>query len=84
MQKKTDITPLNVARSLNIIPSFIESSIFWALSSSPVRGTVAPVSYQAFLVVIRAGQEVLAGPINDGQPGLIQVKDVVKDRSSCS
>lgn len=77
-------TPLDVARSLNIIPSFVESSIFWAQTTSPAQGTVEPVHYQAFLVLIRAGQEILAGPINDGQQGIVQVKDVVKERSSCA
>lgn len=81
---KTGLNPLDVASTLNIIPSFIENSIFWTFSTSPAAGTVAPVAYQGFVVAIRGGEEVLAGPINDGQPGVIQVKDVVKDRSSCN
>ncbi len=78
------LTPKEVTGALNIIPPFIENSIFWTLSAAPAEGTVAPVDYQAFLMVIRGGQEFLAGPINDGQPGVIQVKDVVPTRTLCA
>ena len=77
------MTPEDVASSLNIIPAFVENSIFWTLPSSPAQGTVAPVKYQGFVEVIREGQDILVGPINDGQHKVIQVKDVVKDRSLC-
>ena len=79
----THLTPQNVTSSLNIIPPFIENSIFWTFSSSPAQGTVAPVTYTGFLVVIRAGQEFLAGPIANGQPRIVQVKDVVSPRTEC-
>jgi hypothetical protein len=77
------LTPEDVTGALNIIPSFVENSIFWTLPTSPAQETVKPVEYQGFVEVIRAGQEVLTGPINDGQPRVIQVKDVVSNRSSC-
>lgn len=80
----TRLTPRNVTSSLNIIPPFIENSLFWTFSSSPAQGTTAPVAYQGFLVVIRAGQEFLAGPIANGQPNIVQVKDVVSPRTECT
>jgi hypothetical protein len=49
------LTPKDVAGVLNIIPPFIENSIFWTLGSSPATETTAPVDYQAFLIVIRGG-----------------------------
>lgn len=42
------------------------------------------MDYEAFLMVIRGGEEFLGGPINEGQPHVIQVKDVVQDRTQCS
>ena len=81
---KEDLTAKDVAAALNIIPSFIEDSLFWAFDSSPATGTTAPIQYDGFLEVIRGGEQFLAGPINDGQPGILQIKDVVKDRSECT
>lgn len=75
------LTPKNVTSSLNIIPPFIENSIFWTLPTSPAQGTTAPIVYTGFLVVIRAGQDFLAGPIANGQPDIVQVKDVVSPRT---
>ena len=78
------LTPLDIARSLNIIPDFVRSSVFWAIADTPPNvGTTAAVSYEGFLVLIREGQEFMAGPINDGQPGVIQLKDLVSTRTSC-
>lgn len=78
------LTPLDIARSLNIIPDFVRSSVFWAIADTPPKeGTVAPISYEGFLVVIREGQEFMAGPINDGQTGVTQLKDLVSTRTSC-
>lgn len=79
-----DVTAADVTSALNIIPPFIENSLFWTYSTSPAEGTTAPIQYDAFLVVIRAGQSFLAGPINDGQPGVTQIKDLVRDRSECT
>lgn len=81
--KSQNLTPQQVTSVLNIIPPFIENSIFWTLPSSPAQGTTAPVEYQGFVEVIRTGESILAGPIEDGQPRVIQVKDLVKDRSLC-
>jgi hypothetical protein len=81
--KSTHLTPREVTSVLNIIPSFIENSLFWTFSSSPAQGTNEPVNYQGFVVAIREGESVLAGPIYNGQPGVIQVKDVVRNRGSC-
>jgi hypothetical protein len=78
------VTAKEVAEALNIIPSFIENSLFWAFPSSPAAGTSAPIQYDAFLVVLRGGQQFLAGPINDGQQDIVQIKDLVKDRSECT
>jgi predicted DNA-binding ArsR family transcriptional regulator len=33
-------TPQDVTSSLNIIPAFIENSLFWTFSTSPAEGTV--------------------------------------------
>ena len=79
-----DVTAKEVTTALNIIPPFIENSIFWTFSTSPATGTSAPIQYDAFLVVLRGGEKFLAGPINDGQPGITQIKDLVKDRSECT
>ncbi len=79
-----DVTAKEVTTALNIIPPFIENSIFWTFSTSPAAGTSAPIQYDAFLVVLRGGEKFLAGPINDGQPGITQIKDLVKDRSECT
>lgn len=68
---QTGLTPQEVTSVLNIIPPFIENSIFWTLSSSPAKGRVARVEYQGFVEVIREGEEILVGPINDGQSGVI-------------
>ena len=73
-----------VAEALNIIPSFIEDSLFWSFSTSPPTGTSAAIQYDAFLVVLRAGEKFLAGPINHGQCYVTQLKDLVKDRSECT
>ncbi len=81
---KDHTTPQDITSALNILPSFIENSIFWANTTSPVQGTVKSVNYEGFVVAIREGESVLAGPINDGQPGVIQIKDVVKNRTSCA
>ena len=79
-----DLGAREVTAALNIIPPFIENSIFWTFSTSPATGTSAPIQYDAFLVVLRGGEKFLAGPINDGQPGVTQIKDLVKDRSECT
>lgn len=43
---KYSLTPLDIARSLNIIPDFVRSSVFSAIAdTTPAKGTVAPVSY---------------------------------------
>lgn len=73
-----------VAEALNIIPSFIEDSLFWTFSTSPATGTTAPIQYDAFLVVLRAGEKFLIGPIHDGQRDVSQIKDLVRDRSECT
>ena len=73
-----------VAAALNIVPPFIENSLFWSFSTSPATGTSAPIQYDAFLVVLRAGEKFLAGSINDGQYHIAQIKDLVKDRSECT
>jgi hypothetical protein len=82
--KINPLTPADVTTVLNIIPSFIENSLFWTFSSSPATGTNGPVVYEGFVEAIRTGESVLVGPIENGQPGVIQVKDVVKDRSKCT
>jgi hypothetical protein len=82
--KANHLTPADVTTVLNIIPSFIENSLFWTFSSSPATGTNGPVVYEGFIEAIRAGESVLVGPIENGQPGVIQVKDAVKDRSKCT
>lgn len=83
--KSNNLNPLDVTRALNIIPSFVENSIFWTYSSPPATGTKAPVTYSAFLMVLRSGQEFLGGPIFDGQQGIIQVKDLLSsaNRTQC-
>ena len=78
--KHYNLTPLHVARALNIIPKFVSSSIFSTIKDKipqPSIGYSAPVSYQVFLVAIRGGQRVLAGTIDAGQQNIIQVKDLV-------
>jgi hypothetical protein len=77
------LTSQDVASALNIIPPFVESSLFWTFKTSPAKGTNAPVSYQAFVVTMREGESVLAGPIHNGQPGLMLAKDLVKSRGCC-
>ena len=79
-----DVNARVVTSALNIIPPFIENSLFWTYSTSPAAGTSAPIQYDAFLVVLRGGEKFLAGPINDGQPGITQIKDLVKERTECT
>ena len=83
--KKSHLNPLDVTRALNIIPAFVENSVFWTLSSSPAAGATAPVTYSAFLLVLRGGQEFLGGPIFDGQQDIVQVKDLLSsaNRTQC-
>jgi hypothetical protein len=78
---KHSLSAKEVAEALNIIPSFIEDSLFWTFSTSPEAGTTAPIQYDAFLVVLRAGEKFLIGPIYHGQRDVTQIKDLVKDRS---
>lgn len=56
LMKNNQLNPLDVTRALNILPAFVENSIFWTFSSSPATGTKAPVPYSAFLLVLRSGQ----------------------------
>jgi hypothetical protein len=82
----TKLSAKEVTSVANIIPPFIESSLFWTFNGSPPKGTVKPVEYEGFVNVIRAGELMLAGPIYNGQPGVIQVKDLVpaSGRISCA
>lgn len=80
----TKLSPKEVTSVANIIPPFVENSVFWTLNGSPPKGTVRPVEYEGFVNVIRGGELVLAGPIYNGQPGVIQVKDLVASRTNCT
>lgn len=80
----TRLTAREVTSVANIIPAFVESSLFWTFNGSPPAGTVKEVEYEGFVNIIRSGELVLAGPIFKGQAGVIQVKDLVGSRGNCS
>ncbi len=64
-----------MASALNIFPEFLATSIGRTIygSSGASKLISEGITYEAIIVIINEGQKLLAGPILNGQPGVIQV-----------
>jgi hypothetical protein len=72
---KTSLTAQDVASALNIFPELLATSVGRAIygSNGPSKLISEGITYEAIIVAINEGQQFLAGPILNGQPGVIQV-----------